>query len=154
MKIRPFTRKDIRGMLAVATKLHPRWLHEIHLKDMPIDLGFQHGFVALDGSKIVGFISCLSDDGTPSIDSLGVDPALRRQGIGRRPVAAAEKEVRKAGAGLLQVKVMGWTRPYNRDFVETRTFYRALGFEIVKKHPIHEEGPDRWRIYTLEKKLI
>ena len=154
MEIRPFTRKDIRGMLAVARKLHPTWFHETHLKNMPIDLAFQHGFVAVDGSKIVGFVSCSSEDGIPRICRLGVDPAMRRQGLGAKLVAAVEKDVRRAGAGIVQVTAMGWTRPFNRPHSETRAFYKALGFEVVKKHPIHEEGEDRWRLYTLEKKLM
>jgi len=153
MRIRPFARKDIRGILAVARKLHPTWFHETHLENMPIDLAYQPGFVAVDGSKIVGFISCSSDDGIPRISKLGVDPALHRKGIGRALVAAAETEARKAGAGLLHVMVMGWTRPFNRPYSETRAFYKALGFKVVRKHPIHEEGGDRWRFYTLEKTL-
>ena len=154
MKIRSFTRKDVRGMLAVAKKLHPKWFHETHLKSMPIDLRYQHGFVAVDGSKIVGFISCSSEDGIPRICKLGVDPAMHRKGTGRKLVAAAEKELRKAGAGILQVMAMGWTRPFYRPYSETCKFYKAMGFKPVKKHPIHEEGEDRWRLYTFEKKLI
>jgi len=153
VRIRPFTRKDIRGILAVARKLHPVWFHETHLENMPIDLAYQHGFVAVDGSRIVGFVSCSSDDGIPRISKLGVVPDLHRRGIGRALVTAAEREAQKAGAGLLQVMVMGWTRPFNRPYSETRAFYKALGFRVVKKHPIHEEGGDRWRLYTLEMEL-
>ena len=142
MKIRPFTRKDIWGMLAVARKLHPTWFHESRLKSMPVDLHYQHGFVAVDGSKTVGFVSCSSEDGIPRICRLGVDPALRRRGLGRKLVAAVEKEARRAGAGTVQVMAMGWTRPFNRPHSETRAFYKALGFEVVRKHPIHEEGGD------------
>jgi len=153
MKIRPFTRKDIRGMLAVAKKLHPTWFHETHLEHMSIDFRYQQGFVAVDGSKIVGYISCLSVDGVPRIDSMGVDPALHRKGIGRKLVATLERDLRQAGAGVLQVTAMGWTRPHNRPLSETLKFYQALGFRVVKKHPIHDEGKNRWRLYTLEKDL-
>ena len=153
MKIRPFTRKDIRGMLAVARKLHPTWIHESRLKSLPVDLHYQHGFVAVDGRKIAGFVSCSSEDGVPRICQLAVDPTMRRQGIGRKLVAAVERDLQKAGAGIVQVMAMGWTRPFSRPHAETRAFYSALGFEVVKKHPIHEEGEDRWRLYTYEKKL-
>ena len=141
-------------MLAVARKLHPTSFHETHLKDMPVDLHDQHGFVAVDEKTIVGFVSCLSEDGVPRICMLGVDPDLRRKGIGRKLIAAVEKELRRAGAGVVHVTAMGWTRPFNRPYSETRAFYRALGFKPVKKHPIHEEGGDRWRLYTYEKKLV
>jgi len=153
MKIRPFTRKDVRGMLAVARKLHPTWFHETHLEHMPIDFRYQQGFVAVDGSEVVAYISCLSEDGVPQIDSLGVEPTLRRRGIGRKLVAAAEKETLQAGAGILQVMAVGWTRPFNRPLSETLKFYKALGFKVVEKHPVREEGGDRWRLYTLEKGL-
>jgi len=140
-------------MLSVAKKLHPKWFHETHLESMPIDLRYQNGFVAVEGSKIIGFISCSSEGGIPRISRLGVDPAMHRKGTGRKLVAAAEKDARKAGAGTFQVMVMGWTRPFNRHYSETRKFYKAMGFKPVKKHPIHVEGEDRWRLYTLEKKL-
>ena len=154
MKIRPFTRRDVRGMLAVARKLHPTWFHETHLEHMPVGFRYQQGFVAVDGSKIAGYISLLSEDGVPRIDSLGVEPTLRRKGIGRKLVTAAEKDVRQAGAGILQVTAMGWTRPFNRPLSETLEFYKALGFKVVTKHPIHDEGGNRWRLYTLEKERI
>ena len=141
-------------MLAVARKLHPTWFHESHLEAMPIDFRYQQGFVAVDADKIVGYISCLSDDGVPRIDSMGVQPELRRRGIGRKLVAALERDVRKAGAGTLQVTAMGWTLPFNRPPSETLKFYKALGFKVVQKHPVNEEGRDRWRLYTLEKRLV
>jgi ribosomal protein S18 acetylase RimI-like enzyme len=152
MKIQPFTERDVRGMLAVAKKLHPKWYHEVHIKSMPIDFRCQRGFAAVEKNKIVGFISYSSEDGIPRITRLGVDPALHRKGIGRRLVAATERVLQKAGADILQVEVMGWTRPLSRPHSDTLKFYKALGFKTVKKHPVHVEGRDRWRIYTLEKR--
>jgi ribosomal protein S18 acetylase RimI-like enzyme len=146
MKIRAFTRSDVRGMLAVARKLHPKWVHESRLKSLPVDLRYQHGCVAVGGGKIVGFISCSCEDGIPRVTRLGVDPALHRQGIGKALVAAAECDAQGAGADVLQVMAMGWTRPFCRHYADTRAFYKALGFKVVKKHPIHKEGADRWRI--------
>ena len=140
-------------MLAVARKLHPTWIHESRLKSLPVDLYYQHGFVAVDERKVVGFVSCSSENGVPRISRLGVDPAMRRRGIGRKLVAAIERDLRRAGAGIVQVTAMGWTRPFSRPYAETRAFYKALGFRVVKKHPIHEEGGDRWRLYTYEKEI-
>ncbi|MHC4202488.1 MAG: GNAT family N-acetyltransferase [Planctomycetota bacterium] len=153
MKIRPFTRRDVRGMLAVAKKLHPKWFHESRLKSMPVDLHCQRGFAAVEQNKIVGFISYSSEGGVPYIARLGVDPALHRKGIGRKLVAATEHDLHKTGADILQVTAMGWTRPVSRPHSDTLKFYSALGFKPVKKHPIHVEGGERWRLYTLEKKL-
>ena len=140
-------------MLAVAKKLHPKWFHESHIKSMPVDLRCQLGFVAVEESRIVGFVSYSSEDGIPRITRLAVDPGLHRQGIGRRLVAATEHDVKKAGASVLQVDAMGWTRPIARQHTGTMKFYEALGFKVVKKHPVNVEGGDRWRIYTLEKRL-
>ena len=152
MKIRAFTRKDIQGMLAIAKKLYPKWYHWTHLKSMPVDFCCQRGFAAFVQNKIVGFISYSSEDGIPRITRLGVDPALHRKGIGRKLVAATEHDLQKAGAGILQVMAMGWTRPISRPHSDTLKFYKSRGFKIVKKHPVHVEDGDRWRIYTLEKK--
>jgi ribosomal protein S18 acetylase RimI-like enzyme len=145
MRIRSFTRRDIRGMLALARKL-PEWP-----QSSPVDLHYARGFVAVEGKSIVGFIACSSEDGVSCIRTLRVDPGRQRQGIGTQLVAAAEGDARKAGAGALRVVVMGWTRPFQRRFSDALEFYKSLGFKTVRKHPTHQEGPDRWRYYTLEK---
>jgi len=146
MKVRPSTRKDIRGVLAVARKL-PDWP-----QPRVVDLYYEHGFVAVESNKITGFISCSHEDGIPLISHLRIDPAKKRQGIGAKLIAAVMKEADKLGADRVRVLVMGWTRPFNQMYAETRKFYHALGFKVVKKHPIIKEGADQWRFFTLEKK--
>jgi len=153
MKIRPFTARDVRGMIAVARKLHPRWIPEVHIATMPVDFRCQRGLVAVERKRIVGYVSYVSEDGIPRITRLGVSPALHRKGIGKRLVAAVEREVKRAGAKALQVEAMGWTRPVASQHADTMRFYAALGFKTVRKHPIHVEAGGRWRIYTLEKRL-
>jgi ribosomal protein S18 acetylase RimI-like enzyme len=146
MKIRPSTRNDIRGMLAVA-KMRPAWPQLA-----AIELYYEHGFVAVEGNRIIGFITCSHEDGIPLVTNLRIDPARGRQGIGSKLIAAVLKEADKLGATSVRVLVMGWTRPFNRMYAETRLFYQALGFKVVKKHPVIKEGGDQWRYYTLEKK--
>ena len=140
-------------MIAVARKLHPRWVPEVHIAAMPVDFRCQRGFVAVERKRIVGYVSYLSEEGIPRIARLGVDPALHRKGIGKRLVAAVEREVSRAGADVLRVEAMGWTRPVASQHAETMKFYLALGFKTVRKHPVHVEAGGRWRIYTLEKRL-
>ncbi len=119
---------------------------------MPIDLRCQRGFAAVEQNKIVGFTSYSSEDGIPRITRLCVDPALNRGRIGRRLPTATEHALQKAGAGIRQVMVMGWTRPMSRPHSDTPKLYRALGIKPVKKHPVHVEDGERWRLYTLVKK--
>jgi ribosomal protein S18 acetylase RimI-like enzyme len=141
-------------MLAIVKQHETLRFHGSLLDDVLVDLKFQRGFVAVSGSEIVGFVSCSSGDGVPCVTYVGVIPARSRGGLGTRLVETAANEALVAGAPILRVVVMGWTRPYNKQTAGTRHFYKSLGFETVKKHPIRrEDNGDQWRLYTLEKAL-
>jgi GNAT superfamily N-acetyltransferase len=58
--------------------------------------------------------------------------ALRRHGIGRALVAAAEHEARAAGAQYFSVKTLGPSEVY-APYEETRAFYRAVGFAPLEE---------------------
>ncbi len=147
MKIRRSTRKDIRGMLAVAGRLTD-WP-----QPLATELGYEHGFVAMAGNRMIGFVSVTHEEGLPVITYLRVDPARTRQGAGTKLVAAVLDEAKSLGAARVRVQAIGWTRPFNRMYAETLKFYEAQGFRVVKKHPVVVEEADRWRLYTLEKAL-
>ncbi|MGI8879871.1 MAG: GNAT family N-acetyltransferase [Jatrophihabitans sp.] len=58
---------------------------------------------------------------------MAVDREWHRRGVGRALVAAAERDVRSAGASLLSVKTLGASRP-DTNYAATRKFYGAIGF--------------------------
>ena len=96
------------------------------------------GLVALDGERVVGFLT-LERHFTEAweISWMAVEPAWHRRGIGRRPVDASIVQTRLAGGRVLQVKTLADSHP-SPEYVLTREFYRAMGFLRL------EVFPDLW----------
>lgn len=59
------------------------------------------------------------------INYLAVDPGLRRNGLGREMMEAAEDLLRRAGAPKINLQV----RFQNRDVID---FYEAIGYKVDK----------------------
>lgn len=68
------------------------------------------------------------------VDILAVDPAVRRAGAGRRLMAFAEDEARRAGLHRVRLYT-------HALMTEARAFYQALGYSEVEAR--HEAGFDR-----------
>jgi ribosomal protein S18 acetylase RimI-like enzyme len=66
------------------------------------------------------------------INCIAVRPEFHRRGLGRALLLAAEEHARGRGAGYLQVKTMGPSRP-NREYAETLEFYRGVGFARLEE---------------------
>ncbi len=66
-----------------------------------------------------------------------VDPDWHRRGVGRRLLAAAERDLIADGVRILQVKTLGASRP-DAGYERTRYFYTGMGFLPL------EEMPDLW----------
>lgn len=58
---------------------------------------------------------------------MAVERAWHRRGVGSALVAEAERLARADGAGLLEVKTLGASRP-DAGYDATRRFYLAMGF--------------------------
>lgn len=76
----------------------------------------------LDGA-IVGTVMAGYDGHRGWVNYLGVDPACRRQGLGRALMAEAERLLRQAGCPKINLQV----RTTNTDAIE---FYRRIGFAL------------------------
>jgi GNAT superfamily N-acetyltransferase len=74
---------------------------------------------------------------TAEIHLIAVKARWHRQGVGRALLAAAEADLRAAGAQMLTVKTLGPSTP-DEGYRRTREFYPALGFLPL------EEFPDFW----------
>lgn len=83
--------------------------------------------------QVVGFVTWTvqsahaTEPGVAEMTWLGVAPAARGSGAGRRLAAAAAEACRAAGAHTLQVSTLADRVDYP-PYAETRAFYRALGF--------------------------
>jgi ribosomal protein S18 acetylase RimI-like enzyme len=153
MKIRKYTSKDITGMIRVAKTL-PSWFTKEACKNMKIDFPLQYGYVAINNNKLVGFISGSSQDGITKISWLGINKKDRNKGIGKKLILRLEKDFKKIGAKKMQVKTVGWTNPLEKDYAQTRKFYKRAGFDkLVKKSGIKIEGKWKSKMYTYEKSI-
>lgn len=81
--------------------------------------------LANESDTPIGFLGLARD----VIEALFLDPAYRRRGGGRRLVEHAQA----IGGGALTVEV-------NEENTAARTFYEALGFEVVGRSPLDPTG--------------
>jgi ribosomal protein S18 acetylase RimI-like enzyme len=87
-----------------------------------------HSLIALDGGEIAGFLfSLLPDAGSGWIDSVGVRPAYRCQGIGTALITATMRGFTDAGLEQAALRV-------NIDNESAARLYRRLGFVTVRRH--------------------
>jgi N-acetylglutamate synthase-like GNAT family acetyltransferase len=90
-------------------------------------------FLAKADGRVFGFLSLKQH--TPysaEILVMAVHPDMRRGGIGRALMEAAEAYARGLGIEYMQVKTLG---PSNADpgYARTRAFYEALGFRPMEE---------------------
>lgn len=82
---------------------------------------------AADGAVIGVLLLEWHFPSSAEVHLMAVDRDWHRRGVGRTLVAAAERDVRSAGASLLGVKTLGPSRP-DANYAATRKFYEAIGF--------------------------
>jgi len=124
--------EDYAEIADVAGALHPRWFTESALKEIEHDVRTQHGYVAVDDEKVVGFalfMACENEE-TAELTWIGVKPAHHRKGIGRALVNAIETELRREGFHALRVDTVAATVDYE-PYAWTRSFYHAIGFSDI-----------------------
>ena len=78
-------------------------------------------WIAECSGKVVGSAAVEPASGGAHIQSLYVDPALRRQGLARRLIDLVEEEAKKSGAGAIDL----WT---DTRFTAAHAFYERLGY--------------------------
>jgi ribosomal-protein-alanine N-acetyltransferase len=80
--------------------------------------------VMRDGSRVVGYLCLWEIADELHITNIAVDPALRRQGIGRTLLRGVLDDARQRGLRLVALEV----RPSN---IEARALYESFGFRVV-----------------------
>jgi ribosomal protein S18 acetylase RimI-like enzyme len=132
VNIRRATRADVDAMLALWRRADAA----PSVTDTPDDVvrviaaPSANVLVAVDGDVVVGSVVVTFDGWRANFYRLAVDPELRRAGVGRRLVEAAEEWARAAGAKRASALV-------EEDRPPALAFWSAAGFQ-------HHEGMRRY----------
>ncbi len=127
------------AVVSVASAL-PEWFDEnARTRQIPTDVRFHGGFVALDKGSVVGFITLYVANGHLNISWMGVLPAYQRSGIGRALLHAAEGRAVLLGLTELCTYTLGDGVDYP-PYQQTRSFYYKNGFRVYKRSQTDSPG--------------
>lgn len=156
MRIVEMQKKHYKGIIKIAHLLRcGGWFTKRAVTRLiPASMKTQVGFVAVEKKKIVGFIIYTSNENLGIICWLGVHPKIQKQGIGKKLVKKVEDEFKSAKIKMICVETVGWSEPIDREYMQTRKFYRTMGFKRVKKRgKVHKCGDSTYQMYTFSKRL-
>jgi ribosomal protein S18 acetylase RimI-like enzyme len=125
MLMRPFTPADTEAVVALWERCGLTRPWNDPRKDIRRKLAVRADLFLvgeLDGA-IVGTVMAGYDGHRGWVNYLGVDPAVRRRGLGRALMAEAERLLRAAGCPKINLQV----RTSNVEAIE---FYRRIGFAV------------------------
>jgi len=113
---------------------------------VPIDIRHQHGFVAVSGDDVVGFITLYVAEGKLNIGWIGVRSDLHRKGIGKLLLNRAEQMATGMGITQLATYTLGDRVDYE-PYERTRQFYFKNGFRVYQRSQTDNPScPDEMRI--------
>ena len=119
----------------------PAWFgNEQGIRDYALAVRSQTGLVATDETGVTGFLTWTHDGerGVAEITWMAVRADLRRRGIGRSLLGALIDRLQEQQVHRLDVKTLSERAVY-APYAETRSFYRANGFEWVAELDIWDE---------------
>ncbi len=123
MTIRPMLAEDLDQVAAIEAAAMPTpWSKELFEAELKRDLA--RYFVAEDSGRVLGFLGYWEAPGEAHLITLAVDPAARRQGVGKSLMGHAFSYAAKKGAGLATLEV----RTSNEG---AQRLYEAFGFRTV-----------------------
>jgi ribosomal protein S18 acetylase RimI-like enzyme len=127
--IRPFEMSDqpaLEMLWAGVFADDPPWNHPAVLIASKLTVQPELLLVAILDGRLVGAVMAGFDGVRGWIYHLAVEPDVRRRGIGRRLIRAAESGLSKLGCPKVNLQV----RASNPDVVE---FYRTLGYQVEER---------------------
>ena len=152
--IRPKAPSDDAASLDLARSL-PRWFTPQGIREIAEDVKTHHGFVAVSGGRVVGFVTWAGTaPGIANLSWMAVRESVQHTGIGTRLLAALETELRARGCRFLEVSTVADSVEYE-PYAETRHFYRSRGFVDHRVDAkFFGEGEDRYDRLLLRKALL
>ena len=87
--------------------------------------------IECDGKLIAGLNGYMTAFKILYIDTVFVEEAYRRQGVGTELLREAERRAEKLGANIIRLDTFNW---------QGRDFYKKLGYEEVGEYSSREDG--------------
>jgi ribosomal protein S18 acetylase RimI-like enzyme len=131
-----------------------KWFDAEGLARIARDLGAHAGYVAVQGGRVVGFVTWtpVSAD-TAELSWMGVEVDLQHHGIGTALLAVLVADLGSSGFHSLEVSTVADSVDYE-PYAETRRFYRSRGFADFRVDPRYwGSGEDRYDRLVLRREL-
>jgi ribosomal protein S18 acetylase RimI-like enzyme len=138
--VRELEPRDAGACDAIVASL-PAWFgNEQGIRDCALAVRSHVGIVATDEAGVTGFLTWTKhrERGVAEITWMAVRADLRRRGIGRSLLGALIERLQEEQVHRLEVKTLSERAAY-APYAETRSFYRANGFEWVAELDIWDE---------------
>ena len=132
-----------------------RWFNAEGLDRMACDLMSHSGFVAMQGSRLLGFILWTPVNAEiAELSWMGVSQDLHHRGIGTVLLAALVADLAASGFRTLEVATVADNVSYE-PYAETRRFYRARGFTDFRVDArLWGSGDERYDRLVLRRDLV
>ena len=119
----PLRRRHLKAVMAIEKQVYPRpWTQGVFLSELEqVRKGNRLYVVALRGSTVLGYGGMMLLPDEAHVTNIAVDPALHRNGVGRRLMVHLAREARRLGAHALSLEV----RVSN---AAAQAMYRRFGF--------------------------
>lgn len=132
LHVRDGVEADLPAMAEIMRDL-PEWFTPSSVEEMDVDFRRYAGLVAEIEGRIVGLLIHGPSTAYPEPDLLkihwlAVARSHRGRGVGHALVRSCEDLVRSRGGGLIELMTVADVDHYP-PYVDTRTFYRAIGYE-------------------------
>jgi [ribosomal protein S18]-alanine N-acetyltransferase len=135
--IRAMARDDLDAVrrLEIATPEAPHWALAVYEGFLLAESPVKRIFVAEDGGRILGFTAAQVVGDVCELESIVVDVAARRTGLGAALLAALKEWARQSGAIRVELEV----RAGNTSGV---AFYERAGFSTDSRRRSYYREPD------------
>lgn len=138
VSIRRATPSNAEVVAALTDTAYGKWVPVLGRKPQPMTTDYAAVIAAhpvwllYAGEALAGVLVLMHEPNALLIYSVAIHPAYQGQGFGRRMLAFAEEEARKAGYGSIRLYT-------NALMEENIALYRRLGYEETHREP-HEDS--------------
>jgi len=140
MIIKKATKKEKKDSLKIASELK-EWFTPEGLKNIETDFNMNSVIVAVEKTKVIGFLCYTSYCGKMILLWMGVDRQIQRTGVGKALLSNLENIARKLKLYSIEVETLPDEDSYE-PYKLTRNFYYKNGFKKVLYKKARIEGWD------------